>query len=92
MTKLDDVAKAVAEELIRKENIALSESACLDLARAAIAPLMEPSPFMLEATTDEAQMPRILEFTSPDERSEPFIFPRFAWRCMAKAILKEHEQ
>lgn len=46
---------------------------------------VEPTEAMLANTVDERKLPRILDFTTPDERDKPFLMPRFMYRAMIAA-------
>jgi hypothetical protein len=46
---------------------------------------VEPTDEMLAATCDENGRMRLLEFTTPEERSKAFLMPRYAYRAMLSA-------
>jgi len=46
---------------------------------------VEPTDEMLAATCDESGRMRLLEFTTPEERSKAFLVPRYAYRAMLSA-------
>lgn len=48
----------------------------------------EPTPEMLAATVDERGTPRILDFTTPAERGEPYLMARYSYRAMVAAAPK----
>lgn len=93
---VEKVARAIALEHLDPETRAavapnkwvVAES-YLNLARAAIEAMREPTEEMLENTVDKRGSMRILEYTTPDERSQPFLMPRFTYRAMIDAALKE---
>lgn len=47
--------------------------------------LVEPTEEMLANTVDDRGRPRILDFTTPEERGEAFIMPRYIYRAMIAA-------
>jgi hypothetical protein len=61
-------------------------------ARAAIGAMREPTEAMLANTVDKNATMRVLEFTSPDERSKPFLVMRYSWRAMIDAALSPSNQ
>lgn len=45
----------------------------------------EPTPEMLANTVDANGLPRVLDFTTPGERGEAFLMPRYTYRAMLDA-------
>ena len=45
----------------------------------------EPTLEMLANTVDERGVIRVIDFTTPEERSESFLMPLFTWRAMIEA-------
>ena len=45
----------------------------------------EPTEAMLQNTVDAAGTIRVLDFTTPAERAEPFLIARFTYRAMLAA-------
>lgn len=46
---------------------------------------VEPTDAMLENTVDAKGTIRAMDFTTPEERSGPFLLPRYVWRAMIAA-------
>lgn len=46
---------------------------------------VEPTDEMLAATCDASGRMRLMEFTRPEERSAPFLVPRYSYRAMVQA-------